>query len=320
MWHFLKNIITRKKTFSFPKTKGEIRQNVPLAKKTWMGVGGNASYYFEPEDEEDLAHLIKYCPQIPILIFGGGSNIIVRDGGVPGLTIHLGKPFTNVKRDGDDIVCGAGLLSVDLSRFAQKNGLSGFEFLCGIPGTVGGALRMNAGAYGSEIKSILKSIRFVDSNGQIEEIEPQEDFFKYRKNGLPDDWIFTGAVFKGIPEKPEKIAEKMAEFKAKREANQPVGVKTCGSTFKNPDGLKAWELIDKAGCRGLTKGDACVSEKHTNFLINKGKATAADVEKLGEEVRKRVFEKSGVLLEWEIKRVGVFNKTVYHELETEEEK
>ena len=314
MWQALKNLIFRKHFFSFPRTRGEIKRNVPLAKKTWMGVGGNASYYFEPEDEDDLAHLIKYCPQIPILILGGGSNIIVRDGGVPGLTIHLGKQFASVRRVENDIVCGAGLLSIDLSRFAQKNGLSGFEFLSGIPGTVGGALRMNAGAYGSEIKNILKSIRFVDSNGQIQEIEPQEDFFKYRKNALPDDWIFIGATFKGVPADPEKIAETMADFKAKREANQPIGVKTCGSTFKNPEGLKAWALIDKAGCRGLKKGDACISEKHTNFLINKGKASAADVEALGEEVRRRVLEKSGVLLEWEIKRVGVFGKQIVEEV------
>ena len=167
---------------------------------------------------------------------------------------------------------------------------------------------MNAGAYGSEIKNILKSIRFVDSNGQIQEMEPHPDFFRYRKNALPDDWIFISAILKGTPEEPEKIAATMADFKAKREANQPTGVKTCGSSFKNPEGLKAWALIDKAGCRGLTFGDACISEKHTNFLINKGKATAAQVESLGEEVRKRVFEKSGVLLEWEIKRVGIFDK------------
>ena len=306
MWKFLEKIIGKKHSFAFPKTRGQIQENVPLAGKTWMGVGGNASYYFEPADEQDLANLIQNCPEIPVLILGGGANTIIRDGGIPGLTIHLGKPFANIERIGDDIVCGAGALSVDLSRFAQKEGLSGFEFLCGIPGTIGGAVKMNAGAYGSEIKDILKSIRFVDSNGQIQQIEPQTDFFQYRQNALMDDWIFVSAIFKGTQDDPEKIAQKMAELKAKREANQPTGVKTCGSSFKNPDGLRAWELIDKAGCRGLTIGDACISDKHANFIINKGEATAADVEALGEEVRKRVLEKSGVLLEWEIKRVGVF--------------
>lgn len=308
MLKFLKNLTSRKLFWTFPKTKAEIKKNVPLAQKTWMGVGGNASYYFEPADEEDLAHLIANCPEIPVLILGGGSNVIIRDGGVPGLTIHLGKAFAQIEKKDNDIICGAGALSVDLSRFAQKNGLSGFEFLCGIPGSVGGALKMNAGAYGSEIKNVLKSIRLVDSNGQIQEIEPQTDFFKYRRNALPDDWIFISATFAGVPEDPDKIAATMAELKAKREANQPTGVKTCGSSFKNPEGLKAWELIDKAGCRGLSIGDACVSEKHTNFLINKGKASAADVEALGEEVRRRVLQKSGILLEWEIKRVGVFDR------------
>ena len=291
--------------FVFPPTKAEIKTNVPLSKKTWMGVGGNAEFYFEPADEKDLCNFIKNKPEIPMLILGGGANIMVRDGGVPGVTIHLGKPFANITLDGDKIICGAGLLSMDLSRFAQKNGLSGFEFLCGIPGTVGGALRMNAGAYGSEIKDILVSVRVVDSSGQIQEMTPQSDFFKYRENALPDDWIFVGATFKGNPADPEKIMATMQEFKAKREASQPFGVKTCGSTFKNPIGLTAWSLIDKAGCRDLKVGDACISPKHANFLVNNGKASCADVEGLGEEIRKRVYDKCGVMLEWEVKRVGL---------------
>ena len=305
LFNLLKKIFSRRLHFVFPATKAEIRTNVSLAKKTWMGVGGNAEFYFEPADEKDLCNFIKDKPAIPILVLGGGSNIIVRDGGVPGITIHLGKPFASVAQQGNEIICGAGLLSVDLARFAQKCGLTGFEFLSGIPGTVGGALRMNAGAYGSEIKDILKTVRVVDSSGQIQEMTPQSDFFKYRENGLPDDWIFIGATFTGIPEEEDKIIQKMQEFKTKREANQPQGVKTSGSTFKNPDGLKAWLLIDKAGCRGLKKGDAIISEKHTNFLINQGKASSADVEGLGEEVRKRVYDKCGIMLEWEVKRVGV---------------
>lgn len=305
LFNIFKKLLSKHVHFVFPPTKAEIKTNVSLAKKTWMGVGGNAEFYFEPADEKDLCNFIKNKPEIPMLILGGGSNIIVRDGGVPGITIHLGKPFANIEINGDNIICGAGLLNMDLARFAQKNGLSGFEFLSGIPGTVGGALRMNAGAYGSEIKDILVSVRVVDSCGQIQEMTPQSDFFKYRQNALPDDWIFIGAVFKGTPKKPEEILSTMQEYKAKREAGQPQGIKTCGSTFKNPDGLKAWALIDKAGCRGLKKGDASISEKHANFLINNGKATGADVEGLGEEVRKRVYEKCGVMLEWEIKRVGL---------------
>ncbi len=301
----LKKLFTKRKRYLFPATIGEIKTNVPLAKKTWMGVGGAAEFYFEPANEKDLSNFIKNKPQIPTLVLGGGSNIIIRDGGVPGITIHLGKPFATIEQDGDLIKCGAGLLTIDLARFAQKVGLSGFEFLSGIPGTVGGALRMNAGAYGSEIKNIIQTIRAIDGNGAVQEFTPQADFFKYRKNALPDDFIFIGATFKGMPESKEKILQTMMQYKVSREKGQPIGIKTCGSTFKNPEGLKAWQLIDSAGCRGLTRGDACISEKHANFLINKGKATAYDVEMLGEQVRKRVKEKSGITLEWEIKRVGI---------------
>lgn len=302
----LKKLFTHQgPSFVLPKTKAEIKKNVPLAKKTWMGVGGKAEFYFEPADEKDLSFFIKNKPELPISLLGGGSNIIIRDNGVPGVVIHLGKEFANISLNKDEITCGAGLLTIDLAKFALKNGLSGFEFLSGIPGTVGGAIRMNAGAYGKEIKDILVSVRLIDGNGSIQEISPQSDFFKYRKNALPDDWIFIGATFKGTPETPEKIQEKMNDFKKKRETNQPTGVKTCGSTFKNPEGLKAWQLIDKAGCRGMKKGDAIMSTKHANFLINQGRATAQDVEDLGEEVRKRVLKKCGVLLEWEVKRIGL---------------
>ena len=295
----------RKKAFYLPRTKGTISPNVPLAKKTWMGVGGNAEYFFEPVDEKDLSNFVKNKPLLPMTVLGGGSNIIFRDGGVPGFVVHLGKPFSNISVKDNLISCGAGLLTIDLAKFAQKNGLSGFEFLSGIPGTVGGALRMNAGASGSEIKYILVSMRFIDGNGRIQELTPQTDFFKYRKNALPEDWIFTGATFQGRPEDPEKITEKMLELKKKREANQPMGVKTCGSTFKNPEGLRAWELIDKSGCRQMKKGDAIISEKHANFLINTGKASAADIEELGEQIRAQVLKKCGILLEWEIKRIGI---------------
>ena len=307
IFSFIKKLFHQRE-FTLPKTRGEIRESEPLAKKTWLGVGGEAEFYFEPADEKDLAHFIKNKPDIPVSVLGGGSNILIRDSGVAGVVIHLGKPFANVQIDGTQITCGAGLLNVDLSRFAAKNNLSGFEFLCGIPGSVGGALRMNAGAYGREIKDILISLRFVDSNGTLQEISPEADFLAYRQNRLPDDWIFTGATFQGIPANEESIFAKMAELKQKREANQPIGVKTCGSTFKNPEGLKAWQLIEKAGCRGLTIGDACISEKHTNFIINKHHATAQQLEDLGEEVIRRVREKTGITLEWEIKRWGTPDK------------
>ncbi len=306
MFNFIKKRFShRVVAHQMPKTKAEIRQNVILAKKTWLGVGGPAEFYFEPADEKDLARFIKNKPSIPVTILGGGSNVLIREKGIPGIVIHLGKNFTKYTIKDNIISCDAGLLTIDLSKIAQKNGLSGFEFLSGIPGSIGGALRMNAGAYGSEIKDILVSIRAIDGNGTIHEFEPHPDFLKYRKNALPDDWIFIGASFKGTPKKPEEILQTMQDYKKKREASQPVGVKTCGSTFKNPEGLKAWKLIEKAGCRGLRKGDAQMSDKHCNFLINNGKATAKDLEELGEEVRQRVLKQSGILLDWEVKRLGI---------------
>ena len=300
-----KKWMRRTVAMQMPKTKAEIRRNVILAKKTWLGVGGPAEFYFEPADEKDLARFIKNRPAMPMTVLGGGSNVLIRENGIPGIVIHLGKSFTNYTIKEDIISCDAGLLTIDLSKIAQKNGLSGFEFLSGIPGSVGGALRMNAGAYGSEIKDILVSIRAVDGNGTIHEFEPQPDFFKYRKNALPEDWIFTGASFRGVKKDPQEILQTMQEFKKKREASQPIGVKTCGSTFKNPDGLTAWKLIEKAGCRGLKKGDAQMSDKHCNFLVNTGKATAKELEDLGEEVRQKVLKKCGVLLDWEVKRLGI---------------
>ncbi len=306
MFDILKKKFTHRTiAFHMPKTKAEIRQNVALAKKTWLGVGGPAEFYFEPADEKDLARFIKNKPALPITVLGGGSNVLIRENGIPGVVIHLGKSFTNYTVQDNIISCDAGLLTIDLSKIAQKNGLSGFEFLSGIPGSVGGALRMNAGAYGTEIKNILVSMRVIDGNGTIHDIEPQSDFFKYRKNALPEDWIFIGASFRGTKKTPEEIYQTMQELKKKREETQPIGIKTCGSTFKNPEGLSAWKLIEKAGCRGLKKGDAQISSKHCNFLINNGKASAKDLEDLGEEVRQRVLKKCGVLLEWEVKRLGI---------------
>ncbi len=306
MLKFIKKTLSRHKLRKpLPKTKGEIRKNVPLAKKTWLGVGGPAEFYFEPFDEKDLSKFIKNKPNIQTTVLGGGSNVLIRDKGIPGVVIHLGKNFTKCVLKGESIVCDAGLLTMELAKFAQKNSLSGFEFLSGIPGTIGGAIRMNAGAYGREIKDVLTSIRAIDGNGNIHELEPHPDFFQYRKNILPENWIFIGATFKGTPQSSEIILATMQKQKAQREATQPIGVKTCGSTFKNPDGLSTWKLIEKAGCKNLKKGGAHLSEKHCNFLINSGKATAKDIESLGEEIRHHVLQKCGVLLEWEVKRLGL---------------
>ena len=306
MFHLFK---PRKRSFlldRLPPLRGKLTENAPLAKMTWMNVGGPAEVLFEPADEEDLAFLVSHHLNIPTTLLGAGSNVIVRDGGVPGLVIHLGKNFSYCKVNEDHTIeCGASLLVMELAKTAQKNGLSGFEFLCGIPGSVGGALRMNAGAHGSEIKDILISIRLINQKGEIKTIPMDAEFFQYRQNLLPSNWIFVGATFKGTPKNAEDIAATMAGYKEMREKSQPVGVKTCGSTFKNPEGLQAWKLIDKAGCRGMKVGGAEVSQKHCNFLVNTGKATAGDVETLGEEIRKKVLEDSGIPLEWEVQRIGI---------------
>jgi UDP-N-acetylmuramate dehydrogenase len=306
MFHLFK---LRKRSFlldRLPPLRGKLTENAALSKMTWMNVGGPAEVLFEPADEQDLALLISHHLNIPTTLLGAGSNVIIRDGGVPGLVIHLGKNFSYCKvNENNTIECGASLLVMELAKTAQKNGLSGFEFLCGIPGSVGGALRMNAGAYGAEIKDILVSIRLINQKGEIKTIPMDAEFFRYRQNLLPSGWIFVGATFKGTPKNAEEILETMAGYKEMREKNQPVGVKTCGSTFKNPEGLQAWRLIDKAGCRGMKIGGAEVSQKHCNFLINTGKATAGDVEALGETIRKKVLESSGISLEWEVLRIGI---------------
>ena len=304
MFHLFK----QKKSFlseRLPLLRGKVIENAPLAKMTWINVGGNAELFFEPADEHDLACLISQHLNIPITLIGAGSNLIIRDGGIPGIVVHLGKNFATCTVEGEILSCGASLLLIELSKIAQKAGLSGFEFLSGIPGSVGGAIRMNAGAYKKEMKDILQSIRLINSNGQIQTIPIDDEFFRYRETLLPKDWIFLGATFKGTPSDPEEIQKTMSLYKEQREKNQPFGVKTCGSTFKNPEGLQAWRLIEKTHCRGLKIGGAQVSEKHCNFLINTGKATSSDIEALGEEIRKRVFKECGINLEWEVKRIGI---------------
>lgn len=288
-----------------PPVRGSYRLQALLSKTNWFGVGGPAEVLFRPADVEDLAYFLEQKPaNIAVNVIGVGSNLLVRDGGLDGVVVKLGRGFAGVTAEGETIHAGGAALSYNAAQFALHYGLSGLEFLVGIPGTIGGALAMNAGAYGSEIAACLVSAEVLDEQGTTHVLTPQDIGFVYRGNTLPEEWIFTKAILKGTPGNQEAIAEKMAAISARREATQPIKSRTSGSTFTNPTGQKAWELIDRAGCRGLAIGDAVVSEKHCNFLINQGNATAHDLESLGEEVRKRVHETTGVMLEWEVKRIG----------------
>lgn len=285
--------------------RGKLDYDASLSKYTWFRTGGNADILFTPEDENDLACFLKALPQeTPILPLGVGSNLLVRDGGIEGAVIRLGKKFSNISIENEFITVGAGAPDISVARRALDARLSCFEFLRGVPGTIGGALKMNAGAYGAEIKDIFISARVMDRNGDVHLLSYDDMNFSYRHTSVPNDNIFIEAKLKGKPGNYEDIQNKMSEIGDAREDSQPLRTRTGGSTFKNPLGSSAWKLVDEAGCRGLKIGDACVSEKHCNFLINEGTATAEDIEKLGEEVRRRVQEKTGVLLEWEIKRIG----------------
>jgi UDP-N-acetylmuramate dehydrogenase len=290
-----------------PNLRGRLMSNQPLAELTWFRVGGPAQVLFVPEDEADLAYVLAQLPEdVAVTVVGLGSNLIVRDGGVPGVVIRLGRGFGEVKvEDGARIRAGTAVPDVKVSRAAQEAGLAGLAFFRGIPGAVGGALRMNGGAYGRETKDALIEARGVDRQGRLHVLSNGDMHYTYRHCGAPDDIIFTQALFQGTPGDPAAIAAEMEKITESREATQPIKSRTGGSTFKNPPGHKAWQLIDAAGCRGLKVGDAQVSEMHCNFLINLGGASAADIETLGETVRKRVRENSGVELEWEIKRIGV---------------
>jgi len=289
-----------------PKVRGSYSANVQLAKYTWFKVGGPAEVVFRPADAEDLTHFLLNKPEdVPVTVIGVGSNLLVRDGGIPGVVIRLGKGFAKIETENDIIRAGSGALDILVSRHAAEANLTGLEFLSGIPGTIGGALRMNAGAYGHEMKDVTLNAMAVDLQGNLHGLTNDELGFSYRHSDVPEDWIFTEVRLQAKPGNANTIAARMAEIKSYREESQPVRTPTGGSTFANPEGHKAWELIDKAGCRGLKRGGAMVSEKHCNFLINTGGATAADLEGLGEEVRRRVFETSGVTLKWEIRRIGV---------------
>jgi UDP-N-acetylmuramate dehydrogenase len=291
---------------SMPALRGRLIANQPLADVTWFRVGGPAQVLFMPEDEEDLAYFLGALPaDLPVTVIGLGSNLIVRDGGVPGVVIRLGRGFNAVAVEDTQIRAGAALPDVKVARAAQEAGIAGLAFLRGIPGAIGGALRMNGGAYGRETQDALVAARAVDRQGRLHVLNNGDMRYSYRHCGAPEDFIFTQALFAGRPGDPAAIAAEMDKITESREATQPIKSRTGGSTFKNPPGHKAWQLIDAAGCRGLRVGAAQVSELHCNFLINLGGASAAEIESLGETVRARVSAHSGVALEWEIKRIGV---------------
>jgi UDP-N-acetylmuramate dehydrogenase len=281
--------------------------NQSLAELTWFRVGGPAQVLFTPADEDDLAYFLKALPhELPVTVVGVGSNLIVRDGGMPGVVIRFSpRGFGEVGAEGDIVSAGTAALDKRVAETAASANIGGLEFFFGIPGSIGGALRMNAGANGSETKDVLVEATGIGRDGTRHRFTNGDMKFVYRNSGVDPSIIFTSARFRGVIAAPEAIRARMNEVQTHRETAQPIREKTGGSTFKNPPGHKAWQLVDQAGCRGLKIGGAQVSEKHTNFLINTGDATATDLENLGEEVRRRVLEKSGITLEWEIKRVGL---------------
>jgi UDP-N-acetylmuramate dehydrogenase len=293
-----------------PELRGEVTANAPLAPYAWFRVGGPAEILFRPADVDDLAHFLAARPaEVPITLFGSGSNLLVRDGGIPGVVIRLGAAFRHcdIAWDGDDahVRVGAGAIDISVARDCRDAGVGGLEFLSGVPGTIGGALRMNAGAYGREMADVTVAAEALDGRGARHRLTPADLGFSYRHSAAPEDYVFIAATLKGRRGEARDIARHMAEIETSRENSQPLRTRTGGSTFTNPPGQKAWELIDRAGCRGLRRGGAMVSEKHCNFLINTGGATAADIEGLGEEVRRRVKQETGITLEWEIRRIGI---------------
>jgi len=291
---------------ALPPVRGTYTQGAALKDLVWFRAGGPAEVLFRPADADDLAtFLYARSPETRVSVIGVGSNLLVRDGGIPGVVVRLPAAFGRISIEGARVRVGAAALDAAVARAAAEAGIGGLEFLRGIPGTVGGALKMNAGCYGKEIKDIFVEATAIDGKGNKHTLSAADMGFVYRKAQVPDDFIFVEAVFEGVKDDPAIVKARMETLVEQRESTQPVKSRTGGSTFKNPPGHKAWRLIDEAGCRGLMHGAAQVSEKHCNFLINTGDATAADIEALGEDVRARVKAKSGVELEWEIKRVGV---------------
>lgn len=298
---------------TLPQVRGKLTPSAPLAPLVWFKAGGAAEWLFEPKDLADLQDFLR-TSDLPVMALGLGSNMIVRDGGIPGVVVRLGKAFAQVGRvDEVTLNCGGGASGILVSSTARDAGIAGLEFLRSIPGTVGGFVRMNGGAYGGEVKDILVDCDVVLRSGELVTLPVADLHYTYRHSELPEGAIVVAARFRGTPGEPAAIQAEMDRISASREASQPLRSKTGGSTFKNPDGHKAWQLVDAAGCRGLALGGAQVSEKHTNFLINTGNATSTEIEGLGEEVRRRVKENSGVELEWEIQRVGMFAEALAEE-------
>jgi UDP-N-acetylmuramate dehydrogenase len=293
-----------------PAVRGRYTEAADLSRVTWFKVGGPAEVMFRPVDQDDLAAFLAAKPaDVPVTVLGVASNLLVRDGGIDGVVIRLGRGFTEITTNGTEVTAGAAALDLNVAIAARAAGIAGLEFLSGIPGLIGGALRMNAGAYGREMTNVTVAATALDASGKLHKLTPADLGFTYRHSAIAEDWIFTGATLQGEAGSPDAIQARMDEIQTARAETQPLRTPTGGSTFKNPadpkaGGHKAWQLIDAAGCRGLRMGGAQVSELHCNFLINVGGATAADIEALGEEVRRRVFAHSGVTLDWEIKRIG----------------
>ena len=297
-----------------PTVRGRYSENVDMSLFTWFRVGGMAEVIFRPADLEDLSGFLENKKEkSPVTVIGATSNLLVRDGGIPGVVIRLGKPFSNIVPLQKSLRVGSAALNSQVSRAALRADRTGLEFLSGIPGTIGGGLRMNAGSYGSEFKDILIEAEIMDPFGNVHVLSVDELGFKYRHCSVDSNWIFLSALFKAPLAEPDEIKSKIENIRLKRIDSQPIKEKTGGSTFSNPQGHKAWRLIEAAGCRGKRLGAAMISKKHCNFLINTGKATARELEELGNLVRCRVFDNSGVKLDWEIKRIGLTKK--FHQLD-----
>lgn len=290
-----------------PDVRGRLTENADIAATTWFRVGGPAEMLFKPADHDDLAAFLAACPSdIPVMVLGVCSNLIIRDGGIKGVVIKLGRDFATVTHDPETgiVTAGAAALDMNVAEYTAREGLGGLEFLSGIPGSIGGALRMNAGAYGAEVKDVLIDAHVMHRDGSVHTYTPEQMGLSYRHNDLPSDVIFLSGRFKTVSEEGDVVRARIDDIRQKRHESQPVKARTGGSTFANPDGYKAWELIDAVGGRGLTIGGASMSDKHCNFMLNNGDATASDLENLGEEIRRRVREKFGIELRWEIKRIG----------------
>jgi len=290
-----------------PKVRGQYIENVKLAKYTWFGVGGPAEVLFLPKDADDLKTFLIRKPQaVPVTIIGGGSNLLIRDGGIPGVVIRLDAPeFSKITFNGTEVTLGAGLRNADLKKELIKRGVGGLEFICSVPGRIGGLIRTNAGCFNRSVDEVLIKAHIMNEWGEVYEVGAEDFNFKYRSSMFPDNWIVLDVTLKGIEAKPEEIQKIIDEQAEYRKAHQPINKKTAGSTFKNPEGLAAWKLISEAGCKDLKVGGAEVSDMHCNFLINNGKATAEDIENLGEMIVEKVKEKTSITLEWEVRRMGV---------------